>query len=228
MNLSKVKSSPKLRRPAAPAETGLLKQQAYASLKDRIISGDYQAGAFLSERMLVADLGMSKTPIRSALELLDAEGFVSVSPRQGIIVRQPTFREIADQFELRLALEGYVLRKLAGQLSKSQVDEIRGSVKDQQRAASAGNLAESIRLDREFHLMFCRQLGNSEILRVMTRLREKMMWIMRLVFQQDAARMTPNWKEHRAIADAVIDGEGGQAVELLAQHLEYGKRALLR
>jgi hypothetical protein len=66
MNLSKVKSSPKLRRPAAPAETGLLKQQAYASLKDRIISGDYQAGAFLSERMLVADLGMSKTPIRSA------------------------------------------------------------------------------------------------------------------------------------------------------------------
>jgi DNA-binding GntR family transcriptional regulator len=121
-----------------------------------------------------------------------------------------------------------VLRKLAGQLSKSQVDEIRGSVKDQQRAASAGNLAESIRLDREFHLMFCRQLGNSEILRVMTRLREKMMWIMRLVFQQDAARMTPNWKEHRAIADAVIDGEGGQAVELLAQHLEYGKRALLR
>lgn len=171
---------------------------------------------------------MSKTPIRSALEILEVEGYVAVAPRQGIVVREPSVSAIADQFEIRLALEGFVLRKLAGRLTTLQVRELRDHIKAQQRAASAEDLAESVRLDRDFHLLFCHLVGNQEVLRVMTQLREKMTWVMRLVFQQSVGRMLPNWKEHRLIAEAVIAGDGDQAVKHLAEHLEYGKRALLR
>lgn len=217
------------RRPTSPEEpTGLLKQQAYAALKERIIRGDYPPGSFLSERLLTSQLSMSKTPIRSALELLEAEGYLSVSPRQGIVVREPSLSGIADQFEIRLALEGFVLRRLAGRLTLQQVDELRENIAAQKAAASDSNLSESVRLDRDFHLLFCHQMGNKEVLRVMTQLREKMTWIMRLVFQQSSGRMIPNWQEHQQIAEAVIAGDGDLAVARLTEHLEFGKRTLLR
>ena len=64
----------------------LLKDQAYRTLKQMLLDGVYLPGTFLSERQLVDALGMSKTPIRTALERLEHDGFVSISPQQGIIV----------------------------------------------------------------------------------------------------------------------------------------------
>ena len=98
-------------------DKGLLKSQAYDRLKTSIVTGAYPPGSFLSERRLVEELGMSKTPIRAALERLEGEDYVRISPRQGIVVREPSVREIADQFEIRLALERHVLKSLAGKLA---------------------------------------------------------------------------------------------------------------
>src|SRR5262249_5818701 len=91
----------------------LLKERAYAEIKRRILSGDPASGRFLSERQLSLQLGMSKTPVRAALERLEQEGIVTISPQQGIVVRDLSIHEIADQYEIRAALETYVLRSLA-------------------------------------------------------------------------------------------------------------------
>src|SRR5262245_11966916 len=87
------------------AERGLMKEHAYADLKQRILSGTIAPGSILAERQLAADLGMSKTPVRAALERLEHEGFITVSPQQGILVRDLSIHEIADQYEIRVALE---------------------------------------------------------------------------------------------------------------------------
>ena len=80
----------------APARS-LMKERAYADLKRMILDGELVPGSFLAERQLAARLGMSKTPVRSALERLEAEGFLSISPHQGAIVRELAVREIAYQ-----------------------------------------------------------------------------------------------------------------------------------
>ncbi len=220
----------KISAPVAPRRAGrgpLLKEHAYAALKERLLTGIYPAGTFLSERLLVEQLEMSKTPIRSALERLEAEGMVSISPRQGIVVREPSVQEIGDQFAIRLALERYVLEAIAGRLTKEQVRAVRGSLRSQQQAAQRADLAATIRLDGEFHALFCDFLGNGEILRVMRQLRERMMLMIGLVFRRNADRMIPNWQEHRGIAEAVIAGDAEGAVARLRAHLEYGKQMLL-
>ena len=81
----------------------LLKDRAYTELKARILRGDCEPGTFLSERQIVGWLRMSKTPIRAALEKLETEGLVRVSPQQGILVREMSIHDIADQFEIRAA-----------------------------------------------------------------------------------------------------------------------------
>src|SRR5262245_19915412 len=100
---------------------GLLKERAYAEIKRRIVRGDYNAQTFLAERQLADGLGMSKTPVRAALERLEQEGLVTISPQQGIIVRDLSVHEIADQYEMRIALETYVARTVAGRLTPAQV-----------------------------------------------------------------------------------------------------------
>src|SRR5690349_20231147 len=81
-----------------PARASLLKDEAYESIKQRLLNNDYPPGSFLSERQLAGGLGMSKTPVKAALERLESEGFITVSPQQGIVVRELSVREIADQY----------------------------------------------------------------------------------------------------------------------------------
>ena len=91
-------------------ERVLLKDQAYENLKNLILEEVFAPGTFLSERQLAARLDMSKTPIRSALERLETEGYVAVSPQQGIVVRESSLREIVDLFDIRIALEVFVVQ----------------------------------------------------------------------------------------------------------------------
>jgi DNA-binding GntR family transcriptional regulator len=205
----------------------LLKERAYTGIKQSILQGEFAPGSFLSERQLALRLGMSKTPIRAALERLDLEGFITVSPQQGILVRDLSIHDIADQYEIRAALETYVLRSLAGRLTQQQVERLRTNLADQKANCQAGDFERGVTLDAEFHTLFWEFLGNREILRLMCQLREKMHRVIARVFQLNRERMANSYQEHLAIAEAVIQGDGALAARRLEEHLEYGKRWLL-
>jgi DNA-binding GntR family transcriptional regulator len=210
---------------ARPA--GLMKERAYGEIKRRLLDSEYPPMSFLSERQLAEQLGMSKTPVRAALERLEAEGYVTVSPQQGVVVRELTVHEIADQYEIRAALETYVLRTLAGRLTAEQVGLLRANLKAQQELCGSGDVPRGVALDAEFHTLFPELLGNREILRVMRQLREKMQRVVTQVFQLRPSRFDASVEEHLAIAEAVIGGDGSRAADLLARHLELGKKLIL-
>ncbi len=213
--------------PGIASEKSLLKQRAYDELKQLIQDATFEPGAFLSERQLAAQLGMSKTPVKAALERLEAEGFVAVSPQQGIVVRDLSVHEIGDQFEIRLALETFVLRNLAGRLDSEQRADLQRNLVRQEHAAREGDLVATVRLDSEFHTMFCEFLGNQEILRVMLRLRERMHRVVTRVLEQRPDRLQSSYREHLAIAEAVLQGDADRAAAALEEHLNYGKQQLL-
>src|SRR5262245_12184965 len=166
----------------APARS-FLKEQADERLKRGLLNNDYPPGSFLSERQLAENLGMSKTPVKGALERLEQEGFISVSPQQGIVVRELSVREIADLYEIRAALESYTLRALAGKLTPEQVARVRENLAAYAALRNTGRVADGVELDAAFHMQFAEFLGNSEILRVVTQLREKMQRVVTQVFR---------------------------------------------
>lgn len=204
----------------------LMKERAYAEIKRAILNGDIAANAFIAERQLAELLGMSKTPVRAALERLAAEGFVSVSPQQGVVIRDLTVHEIADHYEIRVALETYVVRTLAGRLTSEQHGRLQANL-DAVAGLGDADAARAVALDTEFHGLFCEFLGNAEILRVMAQLREKIHRVITKVFQINAGRISSSFAEHRAIVDAVAQGDPGLAARLVEEHLEYGKQCLL-
>jgi DNA-binding GntR family transcriptional regulator len=204
-----------------------LKDRAYERIKRRLLNDEYPPGSFLSERQLAENLGMSKTPVKAALERLEAEGFITVSPQQGIVVRELSIYEIADQYEIRTVLESYTLRSLAGKLAPDQVARVRANLEAQSRLRGNGDVAKGVALDTAFHLQFVEFLGNGEIMRVLVQLREKMQRVVTKVFHICPSRIDTSYDEHAAIAAAVIDGDSGRAGELLIRHLELGKQLIL-
>jgi DNA-binding GntR family transcriptional regulator len=170
---------------------------------------------------------MSKTPVKAALERLEAEGFIAVSPQQGIVVRELSVGEIVDQYEIRVALESYTLRAVAGRLTPDQAARVRANLNAHARLRGTRDVALGVDVDAEFHFQFAEFLGNGEILRVVGQLREKMRRVVTEVFRRSPPRIDASHDEHEAIAAAVLGGDGDQAAALVVRHLELGKSLLL-
>jgi DNA-binding GntR family transcriptional regulator len=211
---------------APTPERSLLKDRAYERLKAMIVSGGLEPGRFLSERRLAAEMGMSKTPIRFAIERLALQGFVAVSPRQGIVVTGMQLDEVADQFEIRIAVECHTVRRLAGRLTADQVRALEGILLTHHAAAVSRDAARARELDTDFHLLLCGYLGNREIGRVMERLREKLIRAISTVLARQSERMLESNLEHRGILAAVVAGDGEEAARRMEAHLEVGRRFL--
>jgi DNA-binding GntR family transcriptional regulator len=209
------------------ANGSLLKERAYEEIRRRILRGDFAAGSFLSERQVALQLGMSKTPVRAALERLEQEDLVTISPQQGIIVRDLSVHEIADQYEIRAALETYVLRTVAGRLIPAQVERLHANLQAQEVNCRECDVERGVELDAEFHTLFCEFLGNREILRVLGQLRAKIHRVITQVYKINPGRVASSYEEHRAIADAVLQGDAAAAVRRIEKHLECGKQHLL-
>ncbi len=223
--MARVKTS-EAGREAQSSPRTLLKDRAYEALKEFILTGVYPPGSFLSERQLAATLGMSKTPVRSAIERLETEGFLVVSPQQGILVSELSLDEVVDHFEIRTALETYMARRLAGRLTPTQLERLRANLKAQLAAAEGGDVLSYRQLDTDFHLLLCEFLNNQEIIRVMWRLRDKLGRVIFRVVSQRPERMASSYGEHVGILEAMLGGEGNLAAARMEEHLEWGRRFL--
>ncbi len=210
-----------------PAVRPTLANRAYEDLKGLIQDGTYLPGDFLTEGELARRLRMSKTPVRTALTRLEMDGFVTVSPQQGIVVRESSIQEILDLFDIRVALETFVVRRLAGNLTPDQTTRLRANLDAQAKAVKDHDSETATRLDTEFHLLLCEFLGNREISQTMERLRGKLHRIILEIQHKTPERMIDGWREHEAIAEAVNQGRGDQAAQRVVQHLEWSKKFFL-
>jgi DNA-binding GntR family transcriptional regulator len=215
------------RSAARPAVRPTLANRAYDDLKALFQDGTYAPGDFLTEGELARRLKMSKTPVRTALTRLEVDGFVTVSPQQGIVVREPSIHEIVDLFDIRMALETFVVRRLAGNLTPEQSARVRENLEAQGRAVKDCDNEIATRLDTEFHLMLCEFLDNREILVAMERLRGKLHRIILGIQQKSPERLVDGWREHAGIAESIFQGRREQAAERVIHHLEWGKKFLV-
>lgn len=201
-----------------------LKEQAYERLKAMILDETFLPGSFLSERQLSETLGMSKTPIRAALERLESERLVTTSPQQGVVVREISLQEVADLFEVRMVLEEYVVRRITGRLTLDQTRRLHANLAAQATAAERGEVGTSARLDTELHLMLCECLGNQEIIRIMARFRDTLHRLIVHILRRDPERPLNSCREHGTIVEAIVSGTPDLAAARMTAHLEWGRR----
>jgi DNA-binding GntR family transcriptional regulator len=213
---------------AVSPQRELLKERAFRELRTLIQTGDWTAESALSERQLAERLGMSKTPVRAALENLESQGLVTVTPQKGILVRELSARETAELFDVRSAVEPFVAAQLARTaLTAPQRETISTNLREQRLVADARDSLAATRQDIAFHRLLADLLENREIAiwleRCFDRLHRSILRVNRLV----PGRLHRSCDDHVAIASAILEGRADEAARAMTEHLSFGRRFLL-
>jgi DNA-binding GntR family transcriptional regulator len=106
-------------------EGASLAEQVYLNLRDRIVTLQLAPGSLINEPTVMNELGVSRTPIREAMTVLEQEGFVRTRPRRGIYVVKKTKREIVEIVTVMAALESMAARLAAERASDAEIAELR-------------------------------------------------------------------------------------------------------
>jgi DNA-binding GntR family transcriptional regulator len=142
-------------------------QHAYERIKERIITTQMPPGAVIQETVLMAELGLGRTPIREALKLLEAEKLVVVSSRRGMFVTGVSISDLAEIQEIRSVLDPLCVRLAIARISAAELVEIRRLVAAAQAPTGNSDMAALMTLDRRFHALLakaaCNELLEAEL-----------------------------------------------------------------
>ncbi|MRH41246.1 FCD domain-containing protein [Aquibacillus halophilus] len=209
-------------------ETLTLKEKAYQELKGLILTGELKAGEFLTERLLVEKLEMSRTPIRSALEKLEVEGFVRQSPKQGIMVESMSIEKAINIYDLRSALESYVVKQLAErEIDKDEKARIKQILEQQKLYMEQDDFYNFSIKDFEFHRALAEIYDNKEIIHILDQIGDKLRFIAITVMKKKKTRINIAYEEHLLIVDHIFAGNGEKAASELTEHFVKGKLILI-
>lgn len=194
-------------------------------LREAILVGDYRPGAKLIQEELATRFGVSRIPLREALRRLEGEGLVLMSPNRGAVVRPLVPKDVADLFELRIALETVALRRAAERYADVRRETERRA-REAAAAAAAGAVTALFHLDRDFHASLAEASDNAHLVAALDGQWSQIMRIMHAYLS--AARYPANvWPDHQSIAEALAAGNGDAAIDRLARHLAGARDFIL-
>jgi len=212
------------------AEHENLDQKAYSILKDLIIERKLLPGQKIPQEKLARDLGISRTPLISALKFLEQEKLVESVPRRGFFVRLFSKEEMVYIFELREVLEGLAARRAASRITDSQIIKLNSFFQPFVKQKNISNYKGYAREDRQFH-NFVIDVGAKEFLKSIL-LTTNIISFSYQVLQTEGLVRPPNEtiQEHLAVIEAIKERDSEAAENLMRQHfkksLAYLKREL--
>jgi DNA-binding GntR family transcriptional regulator len=206
------------------------REKAYAFIVDQVLTLPTTTGSFLNEQVLAAQIGVSRTPVREALLLLQAEGLVKLVPKRGAYVPPLSGRQIAELMDLRGVLERHAAgRALAA--GNPPVADMRVILAQQEALVDSVDEAAArtfIALDGRFHQTLV-DSANSELLSsTYSGLRAKLSRIGLAAVFATPNRQRPVCVEHTAIVDALAGGDVDVAHAKIDEHLDVTLQTLLR
>lgn len=202
-------------------------EQAYAQLKQALITLAYKPGDYLSTASLMNELDMGRTPINHALHRLSTEGLVQIIPRKGLIVSPLSIDDALQLIDVRLANESLCMRLAAKRITRAELHQLEAIARDFEKAASRGQTTEVMNLDRLFHEHISSAAHNqilAEILKVL-HARSQRFWALSLAMPGHLSEVQD---EHRAILKALTEGNAVEAEAAVQEHVMSFQRALLR
>jgi len=195
-----------------------LTEQAADEIRARIVFGDVELGSSLSENMLAAELGVSKTPVREALLQLKSEGLVSIQPQRGSFVFDMSASEVVHLGDLRETLELAALRLAAGHDRAGLVEALREIVTKMRKALDRNDAVDYRKLDAEFHRAFFDHSGNVYLLASYLGIAFRIQ-ALRSRLSADPMLNRSSYTDHEKLLQLVESGKVDAALALLSRHV---------
>jgi DNA-binding GntR family transcriptional regulator len=181
-------------------------------IRQRISDGQFPPGSTMVERELATELGVSRVPVREALRTLEAEGFVHVVPRKGVIVRELSRTDVEELYDVREALEVLAAQSAAERAEPEELDALLAVLDRGDAAHAAGDTAGAQRANEEFHDVLVAIAHNELLADSLEPLQSRLHWLFR---QHDntAGLLQEHRRLYEAIASRDLDRVGAEALK---------------
>ncbi len=202
-----------------------LTDQVHKILRRHVLDGKYPGGSTLNTVELSTDLGVSRTPVRQALQIMEQQGLLEVDTRGQYVVHQPTTAEIVEVFLVRVTLEWLALRMLVQRADDGAIRTLTRLLAEQESAMLDGDAAKFLELDGQLHVQIARSAGLQHTVQFLTELRDLIVLLGGKAVTQPGRREAV-LAEHHKILRAVAARDPEQAVSALSEHLLNTARSI--
>ena len=203
-----------------------LHQEVASRLREMIMKGMLVKGQKIDEKFICQSMGVSRTPVRESLRILNSEGLIELIPHRGAFVRQPCIEEINDMFEVMAVLEGACARlavEKMGPQDLEKIESLHGKLEENYRK---GDHEAYLDTNSAFHVFIQRLSGNRVLNDVINGLRQKiLLYRHRQLYQPE--RFGQSIREHREILESFRNRDASDAERSMKQHLHAQCSALV-
>ncbi|WP_050182072.1 GntR family transcriptional regulator [Domibacillus robiginosus] len=195
-------------------------EQFYQSIKRMIFEGKFKPGERIIENQLAKEFGVSKTPVREAIRLLEKDGLVVMDEKSRIIVYEPTLKDVEEIYFCRMALESFAVGLTTQIATEANIEEIEEILLKTEQAINDSLDANSIiTLNEQFHSLIIQYTQNRRLQKQLNDLKS-LMYFFRILNFQGENRAEIILKQHRHIFSYIKKREEEQASSAMMEHLK--------
>jgi len=215
----------------------MLRDSAYEHIRSRIATGAYAMGARISEQAIAEEIGISRTPVRSAIRQLESEGLLKQIPRYGTIVKSMERQELDELYDCRIALESYACESAALRITPNDLAELEALCADidsaigrnvaENGAADEETVSRSVEADMQFHVIILRATGNRRLMGGAVDSRLLVDWGRCARSLTDIRVLRKTWSQHGEIFNALESGDAERSRKAMVAHLLFAKQNAL-
>jgi len=206
-------------------------ETALEKIRQAILSGRFAPGQHLKESELVRFCGVSRTPVRSALNRLAADDLLDLHRNRGARVKVWPAAEIDDLFELRALLEGHAAAKAARRVSTEQLLDMENAIVSMNQVLRSGasrqnKIDEFLRLNAQVHQLIWAASGSERLVAILNRLVEQAVQV-RTAASYSLARVAESHHQHKELWQALKVGDALWAEAIMRSHIRHAHTSLV-
>ena len=203
-----------------------LRDVVFNTLRQAILRGELKPGERLMEIRLANQLGVSRTPIREAIRMLELEGLVIMIPRKGAQVAQITEKDLNDFLEVRLGLEELATRFACERIRSEALGDLYRASRKFESLLETDDLQALAKADVEFHDIIYQATDNARLVQLLNNLREQM-YRYRIEYLKDVKARRSLVEEHDALWEALKECDLERAQMIMREHIERQQKNII-
>lgn len=204
----------------------LLSKKVYRILKKEIIKGSFKPGDKVLEGKIADQMGISRTPVREAIRVLAAEGFVILSPNQGVVVRSVSAENIREVLQIHSVLEGLAARLSCEVINEEDLKELENCVNKMEKLANKKDSSTYSEVDLKFHELIVNICRNKRLIQMRKNISDQAQRY-RISSLSIPRRLKESLKEHQKILEAFKTKDPKKADSTSQKHIQNALKNIL-
>ncbi|MCR4807805.1 MAG: GntR family transcriptional regulator [Lachnospiraceae bacterium] len=203
-----------------------LRDVVFNTLRQGILKGDLKPGERLMEIHLAGKLGVSRTPIREAIRMLELEGLVTMVPRKGAEVARISKQDLRDVLEVRRSLDSLAGSLACERITEEEKEALKRAEDDFEASIATGDVTAIAQADVVFHDVILKASKNGRLMQMVNNLAERV-YRYRLEYIKDERNHARLIEEHRRIMKYIDDGDKDRACNEIEMHIDNQEKNII-